>query len=384
MKCPVPATAVRLAGDIFFFCAVALLLITTDVRFGLDLARRALAALLSMMGTTLPSVVVTFLVVPALATGWKAWKNRKRGVRNVMSKEDWKGSAIIIAVVWSVMYGYNVAWKVPHQIYSESEKRLPPLVLPPLPAPDLSKSGQIVPTRTVVVQGQPIKPISASEIAQFASGAVLAVQHGDEPPSGTAFWIHPKGHVATCADAAFSPREGNLTVSYSMPVFANVHMESYGATTLNAIRQGNDGSGTVVLGVMLSQMAAPNRKPSQRFHTEETNKGIAQFVVGETWIIPLQVELPKEGDRVFVYALEPNGQFPSYTIMEGSVVRVAGGKGGLRAYTTFPFKPTYCGAPVINESKQAVGMASGNVVDGQTEIIPSLYIAKLMDKIGLH
>ncbi len=107
------------------------------------------------------------------------------------------------------------------------------------------------------------------------------------------------------------------------------------------------------------------------------------MVIGKYWAAQLSNGLPRVGDKVFLYGAEPE-QFPSFSTFEGWIVRLGTGKAGIRAYSTLPFRNTYCGAPVLNESKVVIGMVAGRTTAGETEVILARYITHLMKTAGLN
>src|SRR5262249_31320878 len=123
-----------------------------------DLAQRAAIATIGVMGTSLTSVAVSFLVYPLV----EAIKNRSL----LRQFKDWRavrsqllGSAGVGLCIWSAVFLYEL----PRPVYS------------------------------------------ASEISEFANGVVVAVLSPDgRNLIGAGFWIDSRGYMITCLQQPFN------------------------------------------------------------------------------------------------------------------------------------------------------------------------------------
>jgi hypothetical protein len=90
----------------------------------------------------------------------------------------------------------------------------------------------------------------------------------------------------------------------------------------------------------------------------------------------LELGLPGIGEKVFVYGVEDGGPFPSFSTIEGRIVRIGNATNGpaIVAYSTLPIKTSFCGAPILNEAKHIVGIMSGSSGNGESQIIVARHI----------
>jgi hypothetical protein len=97
----------------------------------------------------------------------------------------------------------------------------------------------------------------------------------------------------------------------------------------------------------------------------------------------LSKRLPLVDERVFLYGAEEATKEVSFGIREGRIVRLGTGRSdAISAFADIPFKGTYCGAPVLNESKEVVGIVMGQSIDGELEISVAPLIDSLIYQIG--
>jgi hypothetical protein len=92
----------------------------------------------------------------------------------------------------------------------------------------------------------------------------------------------------------------------------------------------------------------------------------------------LEPDLPSIGEKVFVYGVEDGGVFPSFSTIEGRVVRIGNATNGPAtvAYSTLPYKASFCGAPILSEAKHVVGIMSGPSGSGKSQIVIAKHITE--------
>lgn len=247
----------------------------------------------------------------------------------------------------------------------------------------VANSGNI--NGNVTVNNGPTRPVTLQDIANYASGRVVAIGHGsaDFPLlpggikyTGTGFWVHERGYAAACSDAVYDGGLESLKVDLGAgdPSVITIPGTQGGTVRfsdmtmpLPALADNQNGTGIVLL--LVPAIAQGIRATIGPGHTPVPPKDFS-FV--------LATELPQRGERIFLYGAEPE-RSPSFSIYEGKIIRL----GSFVAYSDIPFQDTYCGAPVITENRSIVGMAIGKTSKGETEIIDAINIADLMKSAGL-
>lgn len=230
----------------------------------------------------------------------------------------------------------------------------------------------------------PIPIPSLEEISQFASGATMSVGLQDNVVA-TGFYIHHEGYAVTCIDSEEMPVKPKIerpAVFLVTPTFGGHLVEAVGYTQLGGFIKRYNDSGLEIVQVPPTH---PSDKPMTRI--EQTAK--REAMMGFIWILPLTSELPKDGEKIYLYgaeawkpkALVPN-EPPTYTAREGKILRTSFGDRGIRLYAQIPFRTSYCGAPVLNTSKVVIGMALRQSGD-EVIVVPARYIISIMREGGV-
>ena len=361
-----------------------------------DLALRILKRGWNLSIHAAPFQLTILGVVSLIIAAGIKWKREGLDAMTAhVRKTVWETLIPSAAAVFLCFFLYNVFYTVPHEILSAPIPHItiryggasdPKNLVLALPVEDVPEFAYIR-TGKKATKAQ----VTLADVAEFASGATLAVIPGGEKTTGTAFWIHEKGYAVTCSDAVYvgNVKEHQLEVALSMPVYASAHMELAGSRfTVGALNQAQNGDGIVILDVRLNtgtfRFKGPSLKPVKRINVQNTVKGFSESVVGDSWIIPLRSTLPEIGEKVFLYGVEQS-EFPSYSAKVGSISRLGTGIRGIRAYSSdLPFRKTYCGAPILDQDKNAVGIVIGSTPEGEIEIALARYILEVMRDIHLR
>jgi hypothetical protein len=237
-----------------------------------------------------------------------------------------------------------------------------PAPLPPLPAPP------------------PISPkVNLQDVIKYASSRTLVVGFGSsnlpgqpKDASGTAFWVSSTGLAATCTHSIRKPPIPLFVSPYitskSIPLKGGIGHAFMGGVTLPLVVSEAKGSGDVMI-LRVPQVAQGFSAPIG------DNKDAVHI---NNYFFALSESLPSVGDRVFFYAAERN-VIPTFTPAEGTITRLGAGSATLN----LPFRETYCGAPVIDESEKVVGMIVGQDVKSKDSVMmTSIYISDVLK--GTH
>lgn len=223
------------------------------------------------------------------------------------------------------------------------------------------------------------------EMSEFAGGAAMAVKSEGEAITGTAFYVHTSAYAITCSSAVYrsaSPRR-DVNVGFSGPIYASQSFEVSGSEAIfPASIEQSDMNEIVLMKINLDfgqmKFAGPSLRPSPRVIKNSTS----EMVVGKTWILPLASEVPKIGTNVTMYGVEKSFP-PSYSTLEGRITRLGSSRGGIAAFSNLQYRSTYCGAPVLDQRQNVLGIVVGKSEDGETQIALARYIENVMRKAQL-
>jgi hypothetical protein len=230
----------------------------------------------------------------------------------------------------------------------------------------------------------PPEDFSAEEIERFAQGIVVVIASTDTAsvPVGTGFWADDKGYAFTYGD----PKESDT----------NRSIVRIGMVMTPPLLTGK--LLTVITGVMYASgqlvyhdpdtgikiVRVYNNPFSRKFHgfaeAEDTKSHEMERTIERYWVPQLSAQANVNvGDHLFLTGIEPGDKENlAMSTIEGQVIRLGADtssqKRFLRIYTSLPFKPSYCGAPVLNTTKSIVGMIA--CMPGSTSVvIPSQYLS---------
>ncbi len=230
----------------------------------------------------------------------------------------------------------------------------------------------------------PSSPITLKDIADFASDKVMAVSLGNDPNipgmladyTGTGFWIGQNGYAATCLAAVQVATENRFKVG--LPIRSTITSDLKGPEVSGGLVSLDAQVTKMSLNDKIAIIQIPGFKQAMGF---KIVLGKNTPTLQEHFTFPLSPNLPDIGDRVFLYGVE-QGKTPRFDAFEGHIIGLGAGP-GLSAYTNLPFRETYCGAPIINESKSVIGMIVGKTSTGDTEIALARPVLQEMARLGL-
>lgn len=211
--------------------------------------------------------------------------------------------------------------------------------------------------------------VSVKEMSRFASGIVAAISSGETvnvplgtPPNfdksylATGFFVRDDWRLATCVNAISGTHNPAVVV-------AGQQHGAFGAVTV-----GSQSILASIYGIVILKLDMPGSMDPK-----------------QTWIPALADRPPEVGERVFVYGAENGGLVPSFSTIEGQVVRIAVGSPvspALIALSTIPFRPSFCGAPVLDERMHVVGMMTGANESGESEVVLSQHIIEELRRLS--
>lgn len=235
----------------------------------------------------------------------------------------------------------------------------------------------------------PPETFSVDEIARFAQGIVVVRGSANEVSMlvGTGFWADERGYAFICRD----PEESDA--DRSAVKVGMITMPPLLTGKLMALATGiMYGPGQLVYddpetGIKL--VYVENNPFTRKFHgfaeAEDINSGEVERSVEEYWVPQLSAQNVNVGDPLFLAGIELREKDTlAMSTVEGRVVglwpSLSSPKRFLRISTSLPFKPSYCGAPVLSATKLIVGMVA--CVPGSTAVvIPVQYLKYLTDTL---
>lgn len=227
-------------------------------------------------------------------------------------------------------------------------------------------------------------PPSGTELAQFGSGtAVQIVRDANSSPVAiaTGFWLNKNGYIATCLHSL----SGN-------PIAAQVPMPPLLGQTLTVA------SGTITTGLqliisdsdsdiaILHVLSSPFERSmhgmafAQKLDDKGHPVGDPETTKEQYWVPAVADTLAHDGDEVIRVGFIQQDAMPVANYQFGHIVRMGvdttSTKKSYRIFTSFQYKDSDCGAPIINNAKTVVGIMHGANGEG----IPSTYIVELLKR----
>jgi hypothetical protein len=212
---------------------------------------------------------------------------------------------------------------------------------------------------------------TTNEIADFYQGLVITLS-SDQDVSRTGFWIDDKGYVLTYSRKI----EDHVSVgTMRAPLLHGSLISSSGITsTYGKPVYYNSKTGIEIVQVDNNPFIRKERNIALSI---EAN-GEVNMAQEKCWVACLSPDLVRGGEAVFLGAVEYDASGdPAISTKSGMVTRRDNGpvnSPGLRIYTTFPFKRSYLGAPVLDISERLVGIVVGDDGTGNAVLIPTQYV----------
>jgi len=282
------------------------------------------------------------------------------------------------------IFGYNLFFVVPARITHDAKVITIMPTRVSILVPPFAYTGSVKVYRAP--SNLPLSGSDAHGISVIGSAIALGIavtsrsgEHG--PYTGTAFWVHHRGFAATCSASIHNRIGQRIAAIVPFPLLAGEMMEVNGGAMITEARiQAQDGKGVVILSVEND----PFSRQMHMFSSAKDSKSGKTESQKERYSVPLLARtLANVGDNVFMVGIEP-GVLPTFSTREGHILRVGGTDDGIRIFTTIPYKPTYCGAPVLDKATAVIGMVVGKSGDGETEVAPVRSIVSLLKQAQIQ
>jgi len=240
----------------------------------------------------------------------------------------------------------------------------------------------------VVLHEKPV--FSYAQISEYSNSIVLAISNDSTRMKagaiGSGFWVSESGYVVSCTHRfnESTAKPGNSLIVETLLPPSEVPGKGFtggGIASAGGDFVAWDSKGTGIL--LLWVEKNPFHRDSRAFTAIEDTRSHQTAVAVERAAVPnISNEDPKIGDRIFVLGVENNNGMPSVRIMEGAVEEIGMDINStarpVRLYTSVPFKDTFWGAPVLNESRQVVGVVGDS--ESKAVIVPSRYILEILNE----
>jgi hypothetical protein len=220
-----------------------------------------------------------------------------------------------------------------------------------------------------------LKPeATIAEIGDFGNEIVVAIQADDGKFSNTGFWAdRPHYLLVTCSEAVASEtiqssKRVTLALKYPVSQASDGSFQISNVFTAFGIAH--------LLGQVGQIAVLDTREDGGSLNFPATGQIFNKHF--DYYASPvLSRILPKTDDDVFITGVE-EGDGPIFSLRFGKVTSIISYSPSdkskppeLRFHMTIPFNAGYCGAPVLNRSKQVVGMMLGSVTGGDSEAVSS-------------
>src|SRR5271154_1658215 len=98
--------------------------------FAAQVLRQSIILTVRWMGTSLPAIVVTLIIVPAIAFVRTFWKQGRYASWRKL-RENLQITGVVTLAIWFVIILFNALYTIPHQITVQAGSTVaPPLRLP--------------------------------------------------------------------------------------------------------------------------------------------------------------------------------------------------------------------------------------------------------------
>lgn len=344
----------------------------------------------SAMGTTTLAFLVAFFVVPLvlLFVEWAKAKFTREGWLSAINKQ--KSSLWVSAVTlaaWLCIFGYQLLVGVPRNINSAASRvSLPVVKILRIPRPPAFAYVKTPPLN---------RRFTTAELARFGTGIAVAIARESQPSPtsapiqrtvATGFWVSP-GNIATCLRPIVAA-QGVPRVGVPLPPLLGKHLlVAGGAMYTSGEMLGQDEA------INLSIVHVLNNPFQRRMHMfalwKGPKTGEAESDQERYWVPGIVNTLPKAGDRIVRIGFTSDS-LPNVTSEFGYVTRIGidetARSESFRIFTSLPFDKIDCGAPIINDDEQVVGLVVGvdphsTFAEPREVAIPASYIVKLRKQL---
>ena len=376
------------ASLLFIALSVIIEMAITNWSFAIELCVLAFWRVLEFLGETLGAILfaVWVAVAPWLWERKQLLRLLRSGLRTLMREATLQFWTLRFKIALLSLVGLFVwqAYSVINDINTEAVEAATNLP-PALPVPKAPTNIRMPSTASVEPKPESILA-SFEEIADFAMGIVIGITTENFDPifrsklnraapprdpgfTGTGFWVREPGYAATCYSAVHTARSNRAPfVGMPAPFLSNSLMQLYNATWMSraAIRAESE-TGIAILKV--------HQNPFDGLHLQVGSEK------QRYWVPELKTDLAHVGQEVFGIGVA-QGDVASFSTFEGKIVRIGGSQispSGIRLFSTLPYRPEFCGGPVLDNHKVVIGMMWGTE-NGETVIMPSLDIVHLLQR----
>jgi len=238
---------------------------------------------------------------------------------------------------------------------------------------------------SIIVASHQKAIFSQKDISDYGASIIVGVGTGEnEYPTnsqalsllGTGFWVNTNGAFLTCVQPRLLRLKAGSFVLTNWDVFIIFPPElKRGIASVIIISEANPMIWDKVRYTMLA-FVAPNFNP----FTRKTYEG--RSVVKYNIPVISKTE-PNVGDLIYIPVAERVKEGVAPSMVEGHIERIGVDVSiptlEARFYTSILFKPSYLGAPVLNESEEVIGVV-GNY-QPNIAVIPTTHIIELLDSI---
>jgi hypothetical protein len=228
-------------------------------------------------------------------------------------------------------------------------------------------------------------PPSGAELAKFSSGTSVQIvtRTLNQSPIAiaTGFWLNKKGYIATCLHSL-----QGVGISAQVPIpplLGNALTVASGALTTGLQPIISDPKSDVAI---MHVIGSPFERSmhvvamAQGLDNNGQPLGAPEITQEQYWVPVLADVLAHDGDDIIEVSFIQDHAMPLARYDFGHIVRMGvnstSSEDSYRIFTSFQYKDSDCGAPVINNAKTVVGMMHGP----NGEAIPSTYILNLLKK----
>lgn len=227
-------------------------------------------------------------------------------------------------------------------------------------------------------------PPSGTELAKFGSGTAVQIVENSGPtpiPIATGFWLNTKGYIATCLHSL----DGKTIMAQTpMPPLLGNTITVLGGdmmTGLQPIAEDSDAD-IAILHVVNSpfERSMHGFSLGQKLDDKGQPLGAAETTQEQYWVPEIADNLAHDGEDIIKVSFTQDHAIPVASYDFGHIVRMGvdqdSTKEPYRIFTSFEYKGSDCGSPIINNAKIVIGMMHGPNGEG----IPSTYIVELLKK----
>jgi hypothetical protein len=346
-----------------------------------ELLQRAWRLFVAAMGTTTLAIMVAFAVIPILllllewsTKGWTVMKQR------------WQNNLRVVGVtlaVWVIIFSYQLFVAVPREINQAADKEGLPIIERRIRPPEIAYSKPARERRKFTTQ----------ELADFGTGIAIQIveetpvspnKAPEHRPLATGFWVSTKGYAVTCAKS-ISGHQNRLVAAVPMPPLLgqNMIVAGGGMFTRAELVATDEQSGLALLRVYLSPF---ERQMHSVALAKNLKTGKVENSVERYWVPKIATIMAQSGDEVVRIGFTSDSLpviSPDFGHINRANVDTSKSQESFRLYTSLPFKESNCGAPIINDAKEVVGVIGGvdpmsPYVQPREFAVPAKYVLDLL------